>query len=197
MLQTLQVVTIVVVSVALTLGLAHALELPGKLRLPKEHYLAIQQIYYPGFTYGGFAEPIGIVLFLVLLIATPAGSLQFWLTMAAFLLFLSTHATYWLVTHPVNFWLKDFQPEKLAGRFFSFDPLHSIDRLRTADWTALRDRWEYSHVIRAAFALASLVLLATAVEFNLWLARLWPLADIRFASRCPLSGGKADMSSTA
>jgi len=164
MLQTVQVITIMVVSIALTLSLAHALELPGKLRLPKEHYLAIQQIYYPGFSYGGFAEPIGIVLFLVLLIATPAGSRQFWLTMAAFLLFLSMHATYWLVTHPVNnFWLKDFQTGKLAGGFFSFDPLHSIDRLRSADWTALRDRWEYSHVIRAAFALTSLALLTTAV----------------------------------
>jgi hypothetical protein len=142
MVQTLQVVTIMTVSVAMALSLAHALELPGKLRLPKEHYLAIQQIYYPGFTYGGFAEPIGLLLLLVLLILTPAGALQFWLTTAAFLVFLSMHATYWLVTHPVNnFWLKDFKPEKkLARGFFSFDPFHSIDRLHAADWTALRDR---------------------------------------------------------
>jgi hypothetical protein len=67
MVQTLQIVTIVIVSIAMALGVAHALELPGKLRLPKEHYLAIQQIYYPGFTYGGFAEPIGLLLLLVLL----------------------------------------------------------------------------------------------------------------------------------
>ena len=73
------------------------------------------------------------------------------------------HATYWLVTHPVNnFWLKDFQPEKQAAGFFSFDPLHSVDRLRAADWTVLRDRWEYSHVMRGALALISLVLLVTA-----------------------------------
>jgi hypothetical protein len=81
MLQTVQVITIMVVSIALALSLAYALELPGRLRLPKEHYLAIQQIYYPGFSYGGFAEPMGILLFLVLLIATPAGSPQFWLRM--------------------------------------------------------------------------------------------------------------------
>jgi len=163
MVQTLQVVTIVVVSVAMALTLAHALELPGKLRLSKEHYLAIQPIYYPGFTYGGIAEPIGLLLLLVLLIVMPGG-IQFWLTAAAFLVFLSMHATYWLITHPVNnFWLKDFQPESLAGGFFSVDPLHSIDRLRAADWTVLRDRWEYSHVIRAALALVSLLLLAAAV----------------------------------
>jgi Anthrone oxygenase len=164
MVLTLQVVTIMVVSVAMALSLAHALELPGKLRLPKEQYLAIQQIYYPGFTYGGSAEPLGLLLLLILLILMPVGGPQFWLTAAAFLVFLSMHAIYWLVTHPVNnFWLKDFQPEKLAGGFFSFDPLHSIDRLRAADWRALRDRWEYSHAIRAALALVSLVLLVTAV----------------------------------
>jgi len=31
------------------------------------------------------------------------------------------------------------------------------------DWTALRDRWEYSHVVRAGLGLLSLTLLATAV----------------------------------
>ena len=73
------------------------------------------------------------------------------------------HATYWLVTHPVNnFWLKDLDAEKLAADFFSFDALHRTDRLRAADWTVLRDRWEYSHIIRAVLALVSLVLLVTA-----------------------------------
>jgi len=130
MVQALQVITIVVVSVAMALSLAHALELPGKLRLSKEHYLVTQQIYYPGFTFGGLAEPIGLLLLLALLLVTPVGA-KFWLTTAAFLAFLLMHATYWLVTHPVNkFWLKDFQPEKLAEGFFSFDPLGHADRLR-------------------------------------------------------------------
>src|SRR5262245_65514622 len=88
MVHTLQVVTIMVVSVAMALCLAHALELPGKLRLPKEHYLAIQQIYYPGFTYGGIAEPLGLLLLLILIYMTPMNGPQFWLTAAAFLAFL-------------------------------------------------------------------------------------------------------------
>jgi hypothetical protein len=164
MVQTLQVVTIMVVSVAMALGLAHALELPGKLRLSKEQYLAIQQIYYPGFTYGGFAEPIGLLLLLGLLVVIPFGGASFWLTTAAFFVFLLMHATYWIVTHPVNnFWLKDFQPEKLGRGFFSIDPFRSIDRLRAEGWTTLRDRWEYSHVVRAALAFVSLGLLVTAV----------------------------------
>jgi hypothetical protein len=40
----------------MALSLAHALEVPGKLRLNKEQYLAVQTIYYPGFTLGGIAE---------------------------------------------------------------------------------------------------------------------------------------------
>jgi hypothetical protein len=40
----------------ITFPLAHALEWPGKLRLSREHYLAVQPIYYPGFTYSGFAR---------------------------------------------------------------------------------------------------------------------------------------------
>jgi len=51
-----QVVTILAVAVAMVLALAHALELPGKLRLPREHYLAVQQIYYPGFTIAAVAQ---------------------------------------------------------------------------------------------------------------------------------------------
>jgi hypothetical protein len=49
----LQVATVFLVSIAMALSLAHALELPGKLRLDKEAYLTVQPIYYPGFTIGG------------------------------------------------------------------------------------------------------------------------------------------------
>jgi hypothetical protein len=50
---SLQVLTIIVVASACALSLAHALELPGKMRLDKETSYAVQPIYYPGFTIGG------------------------------------------------------------------------------------------------------------------------------------------------
>jgi len=46
----LQVLTVLLASIGMAMALAHALELPGKLRLDKETYLAIQPINYPGFT---------------------------------------------------------------------------------------------------------------------------------------------------
>ena len=45
MLLVLQVVTVFFTAFAMALALAHALELPGKLRLGKETYFAVQSIY--------------------------------------------------------------------------------------------------------------------------------------------------------
>ena len=164
MLAALQVLTVMVVSVAMALVLAHALELPGKMRLTKEQYLAVQPIYYPGFTFGGMAEPIGLVLLLVLLFHTPTATTAFWLSGSAFVALLAMHATYWLMTHPVNnFWLKDIPLDRAGTGFFSFGAANRTDECGTPDWTMLRDRWELSHLVRTGFGLLSLVLLVTAV----------------------------------
>lgn len=163
MIQFLQVMAVLLVAVAMSLSLAHALELPGKLRLSKEQYLEVQPIYYPGFTIGGIAEPAGLLVLLALLFYLPAGSTAFWLTTGAFVALAAMHAAYWLLTHPVNnFWLKEFQLKGLGARFFSVGAANQEGDAQ-ADWTALRDRWEYSHVLRAVLGFISLALLATAV----------------------------------
>jgi hypothetical protein len=162
--EVLQVLTVLLVAVAMALALAHALELPGKLRLSKELYLAVQPIYYPGFTFGGMAEPAGLAMVLLLLCLTPLRSAAFWLTAGALAALFAMHAAYWLVTHPVNnFWLKDFTPAAAGSRFFSFDPFRRTDDPRIVEWTRLRDRWEYSHLLRAGLGLTSLTLLVAAV----------------------------------
>lgn len=160
----LQVLAVMLVAIAMSLALAHALELPGKLRLAKEQYLAVQPIYYPGFTYGGVAEPVGLLVLIGLLVVTPFGRTTFWLTAGAFLALLAMHAAYWLLTHPVNnFWLKDVKLTDATSGFFAFDPLKRTGDSGEPDWTQLRDRWEFSHVVRAGFGLVSLILLVTAV----------------------------------
>src|SRR5918996_1717072 len=107
MLRFLQVMTVMLVAVAMALALAHALELPGKMRLNKETYIAVQPIYYPGFTVGGgIGEGGGLIALLVLLAFTPYASAPFWWTLGAFVLLLICHLTYWVVTHSVNkFWV--------------------------------------------------------------------------------------------
>lgn len=163
MLHVAQVLAVLFVSVTMALALAHALEFPGKMRLAKEQYLAVQQIYYPGFAVGGIAEPISLLMTLILLFLTPPGA-GFWLTAGAFVALLVMHAAYWLLTHPVNnFWLQGAELSGVGRGFFSFDPFHPRGGSDPRDWMALRDRWEYSHLVRAGLGLLGLILLVTAV----------------------------------
>jgi hypothetical protein len=67
----LQVVTVLLVAVTMSLVLAHTLELPDKMRLEKETYIPVQAICYPGFTLGGFGEGPGTLATLILLFMTP------------------------------------------------------------------------------------------------------------------------------
>jgi Domain of unknown function (DUF1772) len=163
MLLILQVVAVTLVSVAMALALAHALELPGKMRLSEETYRAVQPIYYPGFTIGGgFGEGLGLLALLALLFLTPSGSAAFWLTLAAFVALAAMHGAYWLLTHPVNnFWVKDIGMGKAGSAFFGIGGPTQAGH--APDWRALRDRWEYSHVVRAALGLISQTLLIIAI----------------------------------
>ena len=77
MLLALQVVTVFLVAVTMSLALAHVLELPGKLRLDEQTYLAVQTIYYPGFTIGGISEPLAIMATAVLLLVGPKNEAKF------------------------------------------------------------------------------------------------------------------------
>jgi hypothetical protein len=92
MFQVLQVVAVILVAVALTFALAHAAELPGKMRLSKEAYLAVQPIYYPGFTIGGLVGEFGgMIAVLALLLFTSSRSAAFWLTAAALASLVTMH----------------------------------------------------------------------------------------------------------
>jgi hypothetical protein len=160
MFHLVQILTLILVSIAMALSLAHALELPGKLRLKREAYLAIQSIYYPGFTYGGASEPMSILAAVALLMLMPPGNWEFWLTLAALIALASMQAVFWLVTQPVNrFWLAGVALDPASERFFGSSEALTNKR---PEWTALRDRWEYSHLARAVLALAAFVLLLIA-----------------------------------
>jgi Domain of unknown function (DUF1772) len=158
----LQVAGVLLVALTMVPSLAHALELPGKLRLARDEYLAVQPIYYPGFTYVGAAEPLAVIAVAILLKFTPTGTAAYWLTVAALVSAVLTHLIYWVVTAPVNrVWLKDTQLSSGARRLF--------DLRETGpgkDWTVLRDRWERSHLYRAVTAMAAFLLLLSAVAIQ-------------------------------
>jgi hypothetical protein len=167
MFDVIQMLSLIFVAVAMVPALAHGLELPGKLRLAKDAYLAVQPIYYPGFTIAGMSEPLALISTVVLAVLTPRGTPDFWLTLVALLGLIGMQAVYWFVTHPVNnFWLKGEKLSGLGSGFFSLGTEDKRDRgseTHAANWTAMRDRWEYSHVARAALAGLSFIALVVAI----------------------------------
>jgi hypothetical protein len=156
MLLALKILCLLLVGVTAALSLAHALEWPGKMRLTREQYLAVQPIYYPGFTYAGICEPIGVIALIALLIFTPGGTPSFWLIAAALAAMLAVNALYWFLTAPVNkVWMRDQKLSGGAQKFFG-----SGGAEKPQDWTKLRDRWEGSHFYRALAAGAAFLLLS-------------------------------------
>lgn len=158
--KSVHVLSLLLVSVAMATALAHALELPGKLRLDKAAYMTVQPIYYPGFTFGGLVGEFGGMLSLAaLLFFLPWAGAKFWWVAGALAAALAAHAVYWVFTHPVNgFWLADQDLSALGSTFFS-----AFSGTASGDWTALRDVWEYSHVARAALFMLSLAAVAIAL----------------------------------
>jgi signal transduction histidine kinase len=155
----LSILALFLVAVTMGLGLAHALEFPGKLRLDEPTYRAVQAIYYPGFTIGGLIGEFGGMLVLgVLLMRTSTNTERFWWIAASLALLLICHATYWVVTHPVNqAWLKDSDLTGLSRAFFG------LFSKPEADWRHMRNVWEYSHVARACLAALSFLSMTFAL----------------------------------
>jgi hypothetical protein len=163
MVDLLPSLSLLLIAVAFGLSLAHALEFPGKLRLDERTYGKVQEIYYPGFTLGGAVGELGgLLVTLAALLTTQAGTARFWWMAAAFASLVAMHATYWLITHPINaFWLKE---TKLSASATSFFGKQSGSSASSATWQDMRDRWEYSHMLRALMAGASLVFMTLALQ---------------------------------
>lgn len=149
MIETLQVATVMIAAVPAALSFAHALEMPGKLRLDESAYRAVQQIYYPGFTVGGMAEIPSVLATALLLFLTTPGTVAFWLVLAALIGLAGMNAAYWLVVHPVNkHWMEGRPLGARASSFFG----RTTPPASKADWRTLRDRWECGHLLRAVLA---------------------------------------------
>lgn len=141
-------------------SLAHALEMPGKMRLTRDQYYTVQTIYYPGFTIGGIAEPLAILATAAALLLAPSGS-QIWLTAGALAALVLTQLLFWLVVQPVNRqWLGSVKLSGAAEHFFRTGEAGGP----SGDWTRLRDRWEKGHVARSITATAAFVLLLAMVS---------------------------------
>jgi hypothetical protein len=130
-----------VMATALSLGpaLAHLLELPNKIGLPKDTYFVVQQIY------AGWSR-LGAVLLLqlvsivaVIVLARGARRLR-GCAIVALLCLIGAQVLFWTFTYPAN--------------------VATVNWTRQPDgWETLRRQWEYSHAGGALLQLACLVCL--------------------------------------
>lgn len=126
---------------ALALGpaLAHLLELPNKIGLSGEHYLAVQQIYR-GWSLLGVVVAGALLSTATLAVFVRGRRETFVLTLVALLAIAGTQVIFWTFTFPVN------QATRPAP-----------------NWAELRRQWEYSHAAGAALNLAALTALILSV----------------------------------
>lgn len=163
MTATIHIAATIFVALAAALSVAHALEYPGKMRLDREQYFAVQQIYYPGFTIGGGAEPLGTIAMIALLFLVPFGGTVFWLVLVALIAMLGVMTVFWLITQPANkLWTGSLKMGSAGSKFFET----GTGAAEEADWTAVRDRWERSHITRATLATVSFICLLISLAMR-------------------------------
>jgi hypothetical protein len=136
---------------ALTTGMAfcHLMELPAKMRYDAQAYLTVQQTYPYFGTVGAVLEPGSIAAAAVLCFLVRKQRPSFWLTLAGTLLLAAALAAWFTFVAPMNAELATWAPESIP-----------------ADWTDVRDQWEYAHAARAILQIAGLgaLFLSVVVE---------------------------------
>lgn len=147
-LQSGRFVAIMATAIAMTACVAHALELPAKMRYEPPLYAMLHRTLYPNFgRFAGPAESLAVV-------STVA--LAWWcrlrrhhafpLTAGAAGCLVGAHVIFWSVVHPVNVEMIEW-------------PLDAIP----PDWTVARDRWEYGHAVRAVLVTSAMAALVASV----------------------------------
>ena len=103
---------------------------------------------------------------LILLVLMRDRAAQFPWLLVAFIALVAMHAVFWFVTQPVNrYWLKDQKLSEAGAKFFDTGHLNAPDRSGEGltDWRSLRNRWEYSHIVRAVLSAIAVISITIAI----------------------------------
>jgi hypothetical protein len=130
-------------ALALVPAMAHLLELPNKINLPREAYLTVQQIYR-GWALLGFIVAGALLSNLILMIMVRAEPKAFVLTLITFLCIVGTQVAFWMFTYPAN---------RATSNWTTLPE----------NWLQLRSQWEYSHAASAVLSLIGLITLILSV----------------------------------
>jgi hypothetical protein len=136
-------VALLATSLALGAALAHALELPNKIDMSREHYFIVQRVYdgWSHLAYLLAAQLVGLLGLALLYRAEPRVLTP---VMVALACFVAAQAIFWIWTFPAN----------QATENWTMQP---------DNWEALRRQWEFSHLAGAGFQTLAMTALIVAV----------------------------------
>jgi hypothetical protein len=124
-------------------ALAHTIELPNKIGLPRDEYFIVQKLYR-GWSQIGWLLGVQVAALLIASILARTERRVMVLTLLALACVIAAQALFWTLTQPAN----------VATTNWTVQP---------EDWEKLRLQWEFSHAAGAAFQLLGLALLIIAV----------------------------------
>lgn len=135
-MRRLQLCTIMLFALALAPVGAHLLELTNKMRLDRNAYMTVQQIY-KGWDLLGIVLIASLIAGLTLTVLSRHQRVSFWLALAACALLGASLVIFFTWTFPVN----------TATNSWTVAP---------DNWAALRVQWEYSHAANAVVTFVAL-----------------------------------------
>jgi hypothetical protein len=129
-------VALMLTAIALGPALAHLLELPNKIVLPRNQYFIVQNIYR-GWALLGIVVVSALGATLALPFAVRHHRVALRWAILAFLCMVGTQAIFWTWTYPAN--------------------VATVNWTEVPDnWQALRDQWEFAHAFAAMINLVAM-----------------------------------------
>ncbi len=140
LVKTWRFVTIMLTSLSMAMAFCHLLEMPAKMAYDVALWLMLLKTLYWSFgTIGAFIEVGAVLTAVVLSFLVRQHRPAFGWTLGGAICLIAAHAAWWVWVAPVNATLGPLTPEALP-----------------ADWTRLRDQWEYTHAARAVLQIIGL-----------------------------------------
>lgn len=135
-MRLIQLGTVVLFALALVPGGAHLLEMANKMRLDRDAYMIVQQIYQ-GWDLIGIEQIVAVIAAIVLSVLSRRQRVPFRFALAGSALLASSLVIFFIWTFPVN----------SATNNWTVMP---------ENWMALRRQWEYSHAINTGLVFVAL-----------------------------------------
>src|SRR5688572_24271349 len=147
LLRVWQFATIMLMALAVTAAVAHAMELPRKMTLEPRLYVMLHRTLYPYFgRIAGTAEFLAVVAVIGLTWRMREEREFFVPALISAILAVVAHTVFWVLVQPANLTMASWSLAAIP-----------------ADWVSWRNRWEYSHAVRAALLFGALGTLVFSV----------------------------------